>query len=160
MKPYVKYGLIVGVIALVVTIPVAALLGVCAPGVAVIAGFAAGFLAVRNDAELKQGDGPKFGAYAGAVSGALTTIGQLIGGIGILIIAQTLGVQTMMGSVPSASATTAELIGYYGGGLAAGCCLGLVGLALGAGTGAIGGMLAARPATPPSVTPPPSVPMP
>jgi hypothetical protein len=158
MKPFLKFGLLVGVIAMLVTIPVAALLGICAPLVAAIAGAAAGFLAVSSDKTLPKADGVKTGALAGGISGACTLIGQVIGGVAIMLIVQFTGMQLAFGSVPSASAEPAELIGYYAGGAGTVCCLGILGLALGAGAGALAGLLISRQGAKPAAPPPPAPP--
>ncbi|MBN1440061.1 MAG: hypothetical protein JW929_11685 [Anaerolineales bacterium] len=149
MKSYVKFGLIAGIIGFILTLPLAALVGICAPMVALVAGAGAGFLAVYTDKTIVRADGPKFGAMAGIISGLFTTAGQMIGGIAILLINQAMGSQTPFGRVPGFSAEAAELFGYYAGGLGAGCCFGVLGLALGAGAGALAGLLAAPKAEPP-----------
>jgi hypothetical protein len=156
MKPFLKFGLIVGGLAMLVVIPVAALFGICVPLIAAIAGAAAGYLAVSSDKTLPKADGVKTGAMAGGISGACTLIGQVIGGVAVMVIVQVTGTKLAFGSVPSASSEPIELITYYAAGVGTVCCLGIVGLALGAGAGALAGLLVSRKGSTPAATPPPA----
>lgn len=127
MTPKIKYGLIVGGVGLIPTIIVAALLGICGPVLALIAGAVAGLLANRQ-----EGGGAKTGAVSGLLAGALILVGQLLGGIIALVYVQGVGIAQQMGVMPDA----ASQAGYWVGGLGAGICFGLIDIALAAGAGA------------------------
>jgi hypothetical protein len=123
----VKYGLIAGGIALVLNICISTLFGICGPGVALIAGVAAGLLAVRE-----EGGGARTGLIAGAIAGALVLVAQIIAGLGALILFQSTGMGQDFGLTPQLESQ----IGYWAGGLGAGLCFGIVDVALAAGGGA------------------------
>ncbi len=142
MKPAIKFGLIVGGVGLFLTACVGFILGICGPVVALIAGGVAGFLTAREVRPYTKGDGAKEGGIAGGVAGALTTVGQLIGGFSSILLAQVAGFSSPFGQIPTFDGPTAELVGYYIGGLLSGGCIGLVGLLLAAGAGALAGYLA------------------
>lgn len=137
-----KSGLIVGAVTLVVTIGASFLSGLCGPCVALIAGLAAGFLAGVFDKPLDNGGSAKSGAGAGAIGGAGALIGQLIGGIGVVLVVGPDQAAKMMRQFGMRMSTdTSGVAGYYTGALGAGCCFGLVDVALMAGLGALGGIL-------------------
>ena len=141
MKAEIKVGLIAGAIGLVVNIFVAALLGICGPVVSLLTGAGAGFFASRMPPPGSKGDGAKRGATAGAIAGAFVLVGQLIGGIIVLVLYQFGILPSSIGQIPATSNTAASLM-YYVGGIGTGLCFGIVGIALGAlagaGTGALG----------------------
>ena len=80
MRPRVKYGLIVGIIGLILNTCVSVALGVCGPLTALAAGAAAGFLAAREEQAAEQANGARLGAISGGIAGGLVFVGQLIGG--------------------------------------------------------------------------------
>ncbi len=142
MKPHVKFGLIVGAIGAVLNIGVATVMGLCGPGVALIAGAIAGFLAAKQaEALLSKSDGARMGGIAGAIAGSLILVGQLLGAIGALILIQQTGMELPVGSVPTAASETAEQVGYYLGGLGTGVCFGVIGIIVAGLAGAAGGYL-------------------
>ena len=143
MTPRVKSGLIAGIIGLVLNICVAAALGICGPFVALLAGIAAGFFAVQQERVMVKGDGARVGAVSGGIAGALVLIGQMIGGLGILILAQSSGVTPLVGRIPSPTADASEQMLYYISGLGVGMCFGIVGVVAAALGGAAGGYLGA-----------------
>jgi hypothetical protein len=148
MSPKIKYGLIVGVVGLVVNICVSAAVGVCGPFTALIAGGVAGFLTAQAEKTSTKGDGARAGAVAGVVAGALVLVGQLIGSIGALFYFQSTGTPTLFGELPQAGDTAGQ-VGFWIGGLGFGFCAGLFGVALGALAGAGAGYLGtpAQPST-------------
>ena len=70
MQPRVKYGLIVGIVGMILNICVAAALGVCGPLMALVAGAAAGFLAAREERAADKADGARLGAISGTIARA------------------------------------------------------------------------------------------
>ena len=100
MKPYIKFGLIVGAIALFVIIPISALLGFCGPFISIIAGAIAGFLTAYMGKSITRRDKEyQSGAIAGAIAGGFTLIGQLIGGVMVLAYIQKTGTPVLSGSI-------------------------------------------------------------
>lgn len=140
MTTQVKFGLIVGVIGLVVNICVSTLLGICGPVIALLGGGIAGFLTAQAEQAATRSDGARLGAIAGGIAGGLVFIGQLIGGLGALTLIQATGMQPFFGELPSASDPAGQL-GYWLGGLGVGMCFGVFGLFLSALTGAGAGYL-------------------
>ncbi len=149
MLSRVKYGLVVGVIGLVLNTCVSMPFGLCGPFVALLAGGAAGFLAVQQAKVLTKGDGARLGMLNGLIAGALLSIGQLLGGVGALIIAQRAGTRTLFGDVLPASGDAAQQIVYYLSGLGTAAAFGIVGLVLAILAGGAAGYLAAPVPVPP-----------
>ena len=152
MTPRVRIGLIVGSIGLVLNICVAAALGICGPVVALLAGLAAGFFAAQQENMADKRDGAQVGAVSGGIAGALILIGQIIGGLVVLSLYQSLDVTPLFGTVPSASDEAAVQMLYYAGGLGTGICFGLVDVVAAALGGAVGGYLGATSQPEPSAT--------
>ena len=144
MKPYVKFGLIVGLISLFVIIPISALMGICGPFITMIAGAMAGFLTAYVGKALTRRDGAQSGAISGAISGGITLIGQLIGGVLALAYIQMTGTPIIIGSAPGPSAPFSELAIYYAGGMGIGLCFGIIGILVGAIAGGVAGALGTR----------------
>jgi hypothetical protein len=138
-----KFGLIAGGVGAVVNIMVSAVLGICGPFVAMLAGAAAGFFTVRGNTMSIQKEGAKLGATSGAIAGAVVLIGQIIGGIIALNIILASGTDVPFGTLPDAS-NSAEQVGFWVGGLGAGLCFGLVGIGMGAAGGALAGYFATQ----------------
>ncbi len=151
MKPSVKYGLITGVIGLVVIVPVSAFLGVCGPLVTLVAGAFAGFFTAYAGKTLTRREGWQTGAIAGAISGGLCLIGQIIGGIFILTFIQKTGTNLRFGSAPGPTSPISEYVLYYLSGLGTALCFGIVGIVLGAVAGGIAGALGTRQSPPPAL---------
>lgn len=144
MQPRIKMGLIVGIIGLAINVCVSGFIGLCGPGVSLLAGGIAGYLAAQQERLPTKSDGAKAGAVAGGITGALIIVGQVLGGIGALVYFQVSGTQVPFGTVPSASSDPSLLIGYYLGGIGTGLCFGVVGALLAAGVGAGAGYMATR----------------
>jgi hypothetical protein len=142
MTARVKYGLIVGAVVMLLNVCVAAVMGICGPVMSLVAGAIAGYLTAREEELPAAGDGARAGAVSGLIAGALVFLGQLIGGIGVLVFLQTSDIPTGFGAVPDL-AETYGLLGFWVAGLALALCLGLGGLVLGALGGAVAGYLAA-----------------
>ncbi len=152
MKPFVKYGLIVGLVALILIIPIAALVGLCGPVVTLVAGAFAGFLTAYFGKAATRREGGQSGSLAGAIAGAMTLLGQTIGAALALAYVHLTGTQIAFGPAPNPTSPLSEVIPYYAAGVGAGFCFGVVGLVLGALAGALAGSLGTRqtPAMPPT----------
>ncbi len=141
MRPRFKAGLIIGFIGLVLNVCVSTVFGFCGPFVTLIAGALAGFWAASQEKAPAKGDGASVGAVAGAITGGLMLVGQMLGGIGALLWVQLSGTSPLFGSIPDPSAGLTQQVIYYGTGLITGACFGAVGVALAALAGAGGGYL-------------------
>jgi hypothetical protein len=141
MSPRIKFGLIAGVIGLVLNICIATAMGICGPLVALLAGAAAAFFTVQSEQPATKGDGARTGAIAGSIAGFLVLIGQMIGGLGALLFIQNSDVVMPFGTIPAPSADVSQQLVYYLSGLAAGACFGLVGIVAAALAGAAAGYL-------------------
>jgi hypothetical protein len=138
MQPRVKYGLIAGGVGLVINICVGALVGVCGPAVALVAGAAAGFFASGEEQAPTQGDGAREGALSGAIAGGLVLVGQLFGVIVALGLTQSMQIEPIIGTMPVQGDTAGQTV-FWMVGLGVGLCFGLIGVALSAGAGAAAG---------------------
>ncbi len=142
MSARVKFGLIAGGIGLVLTACFSALMGCCGPFVALAAGAAAGYFAVREEPAASQSEGGKSGAVAGAIAGALTLVGQILGGFVALTIVPPLMKELGNNSYISDPAS------YWLGGTAAAFCFGFLGTALAAAAGFAAGYFSSKNPTP------------
>jgi hypothetical protein len=141
MRPRFTAGLIIGSIGLILNVCVSTVFGFCGPFVTLIAGALAGFWAASQEKAPAKGDGARLGAVAGAITGGLMLIGQMLGGIGALLWVQYSGTRPLFGTIPGPSAGLSQQVFYYGVGLLTGVCFGAVGVALAALAGAGGGYL-------------------
>jgi hypothetical protein len=112
MKPFVKFGVIAGLVGLVVIIPISAFLGLCGPLVTLVAGAVAGYLSAYFGEVPTRRDGAQSGAIAGGIAGAITLVGQLIGNALVLNFIQLTGTPVAFGHVPGTSAPSYELADY------------------------------------------------
>ncbi len=149
MKPSIKIGMLAGVIGLVLNVCVSAAAGICGPAVSLVAGALAGYFAARQEKPATKGDGARSGATAGAITGLLITVGQIIGAIGALAYMQYSGSSLPFGTIPSRSADASLQIIYYLTGAGTGICFGLVGTVLAALAGAGAGYLGTPDQAPP-----------
>lgn len=133
MKPKVRYGLVVGSIGAVVNIGISALFGFCGPIATLVAGGLAGWLTARALIGVQRSESVAQGAMSGAIAGSLMLVGQVIGGIGALLLIQASGTQPIFGKLPTNGVENAA---YWAAGIGVGLCFGVIGLLLGAGTGA------------------------
>jgi hypothetical protein len=152
MQPRTRIGLIVGVIGLAFNVCVAGLVGFCGPVLSLMAGGLAGFLAARQEQLPTKNEGARAGAMAGGIAGALIILGQIVGGGLSLFFMQYLGLPSILGQVPASSGDPISRISFYLGGIGSSLCIGLVGVLLAAGAGALAGYLGTteRPMRPPS----------
>jgi prolipoprotein diacylglyceryltransferase len=138
MNPQTKYGLIIGLIGLIINTFVAAALGICGPVIALIGGAIAGFLAANEKKAAQKSENAKAGAIAGLTAGGLIFIGQVIGGVLALVLFRST-MADIFGVSPSTTEESSFQLGYYLGGFGIGMCLGAVDLVAaalaGAGTG-------------------------
>ena len=81
MAARIKVGLIAGVISLALTACLSSLLGLCGPVVSLIASGLAGYFAAKQEAPMSKSEGGKIGAIAGAITGGLGLVGQLLGSV-------------------------------------------------------------------------------
>lgn len=150
MQPRVTYGLVAGAIGLVINICISTAIGLCGPFVALLAGAAAAFFAARAENAPTKNDGARLGAISGAIAGGLILVGQLIGGVGALVLTMSMGIQPIIGTIPESSDVAGQAL-FLIVGLGVGLCFGLVGVALsalaGAGTGYLGTSEATEPET-------------
>lgn len=148
MSARVRVGLIAGAIALVLTICVAMVFGICGPVVSLVAGALAGYFAVKQESPASQSEGGKAGATAGAIAGGLGVIGQILGGIGALTVLPPLmeSLNNYSFSQVSGEAT------YWLSGIATALCFGVAGVVLAAVAGyAVGYISSNKPAVPPAI---------
>ena len=66
-----KFGIIIGVIAGLFNIFLSAILGICSPVLAFLAGEVAGLLSTRTEVTRSKVDGAKDGSVSGAITGAI-----------------------------------------------------------------------------------------
>ena len=145
MSARIKVGLIAGAIALVLTLCVSTAVGICGPVVSLIAGAAAGYFAVKQEAPASQSEGGKIGATSGAIAGGLGVIGQIIGGILTLTLLPS--IMESLGDY-SYSAVSGEA-SYWLAGAGTALCFGFAGVVLAAIAGyAVGYMFSNKPAAP------------
>ena len=81
-------------------------------------------------------NGARLGAVAGGITGVLTLVGQLLGGVGMLVLFQRSGLSLPFGTIPDPSADVSRQLMYYISGLGVGTCFGLTGVVLAALGGA------------------------
>jgi hypothetical protein len=145
MTAKVKFGLLAGVIGLLLNIPTSAFACVfCGPLVALLAGFSAGSLTARSEPALRQGDAQRQAAVAGIVAGALVLIGQLIG----IVISAVTDLGRGAVEVPPQLSEPVDQASILVASLGCGLVIGLVDIAVSAAGGALAGRLA-TPTAPP-----------
>ena len=142
MNKSLKFGLIVGVVGLVIIIPISVLLGICGPGVSLLGGAVAGFLTGLFGKYINRMDGAKSGIVAGLISGFIMLFGQVLAGILALVFFQTTKMP-IFGVRPDYSSPTA-MITYYSSGLGTGVCFGVIGILFSALAGFLGGLIGVR----------------
>ena len=131
MKPYIKVGLLVGAIGLVLNICIAAAMGVCGPLVSLLAGAAAGYFTAAREKAATKADGARLGLISGGIAGALIVVGQILGGIASLALVQAGGMKLPFGTVPDLANGPQSAV-YYISGLGTAMCFGIVGMVLAA----------------------------
>ena len=139
MPARTRIGLIVGVVALVLNVCVSGFVGFCGPLLSLIAGAVAGFLTAQGEKAASKSDGARAGAVGGGIAGGLMIIGQVLGGISTLAIAQFTGLKFPLGTIPSPAASPAAQMIYYLGGIGTSLCIGIIGAVLAALAGAAAG---------------------
>ncbi len=134
----VKSGLIIGAIAFLLAIALGATISpLCTICIAIFAGLGAGYLAGVFDKPMNQGDSTKAGAGAGAIAMGLQLLGGLIAGVINAFLLPNTGYLDMMRQFGVETSPNMVWVGQIGGA----CCAGIFNLALGAGLGALGGIL-------------------
>lgn len=120
MSQKVKFGLIIGVVALILTVFASIICGLFGPFLAVLGGALAAFLAIRQTATSKQ-EAAQDGAIAGLVVGAMMTVGQLIAAAINIIITRNTNTQPIIGTLPGPD----QQYLYWIMGPAVGLCFGI-----------------------------------
>ncbi len=136
-----RAGLIVGAVSIAIAVCGSLLSPFCVPCLALFAGLGAGYLAgVFDETKLPaQNDAIKVGAQAGAIAGVGAILGQVLGAVANVIIVGPQGAQDVARQLGLPSNFDANT--YYAVQAVMTCCLGLLNVALMAGTGALGGVL-------------------
>jgi hypothetical protein len=156
MKPYIKVGLLVGVIGLVLNTCIAAGMGICGPLFSLLAGAAAGYFTAAREKAATKGDGARLGLISGGIAGALIVVGQVLGGIGSLVLVQASGMKLPFGTVPAMADGSQSAI-YYLSGVGTALCFGIIGMALAALVGAgVAYLTTSAQPQPPDLTIPPA----
>ncbi len=136
----VKSGLILGIVALLLTAGIVLISPLCSPCLVIFLGLGAGYLAGVFDKPLTNGATAKSGAIAGVIGGVGSLLGQIIGGaingaiVGPEGAADILRQFDMGGSAMDPTTYWGVLVGTA-------CCIGILNIALMAGLGALGGIL-------------------
>jgi len=89
MKPKIKVGLLIEVIGLVLKISAVVIFCfgmLTGPDISLIAGAAAGFLAVKQENPISKLAGSRDGAISAAIAGAVILIGQVISALAMLLV--------------------------------------------------------------------------
>jgi hypothetical protein len=144
MKAPLKYGLIVGIAAMAIVIPVAAFLGMLGPAVILVAGGVAGTLSALFGRAPTRREGALSGSIAGLITGAIALLGQVSGTFLALFFVQNSGPLTIFGDTPMGDLPGYEGSFYLASRVIAGIFLGVVGMFLSTGAGALGGRLGTR----------------
>ncbi len=140
-----KAGLIGAGVNLLLALLVTLFSPLCNPCMALFVGFGVGMLAAFWERPITQGIGAAKGAEAGAIATAGGLIGQMVGAIlnGVLLGPEGAArVARALGLPADPAIFTPEM--YWTNLLAGNCCCALFGIALGAGLGALGGLLGHR----------------
>ena len=136
MAPRYMFGVIVGIVGLVINSCVAFAVGFCGPFTGLLFGAVAGFLAATREKLPEKGDNARAGATAGGIAGLFLMGGQVIGGLTALVFYQISGTPLPFGNLDMSNMGTPELVGAYVGGLGTGICFGLIGALFSAVAGA------------------------
>jgi hypothetical protein len=114
----------------------------CNPCTAVFVGLVAGVLAGVFDKPLTSGNSAGKGAAAGAIANVGSLIGQMIGAaINVLLVGPAGAARIAEEFGLPATTGPGTDVGYYLGAFGGACLCALVGVALGAGLGALGGVI-------------------
>ncbi len=136
-----KSGLIMAVVAMVLAIGGTVISPLCTPCLVLFLGAGAGYLAGVFDKPVEKSAATKSGALAGLIGGVGALLGQAGGSVvnGIMVGPEGTAQLLRQMGLPSAGGDTASI--YWVSLILSTVCLGLLDLALMAGTGALGGML-------------------
>ena len=133
MNHRIRVGLFVGTVVLILTIFVTLLVGVCGPIVPLIGGAVAGYFAVKQEAPGSKAEGGKIGAIAGAITGLMGFLGQILGGVLTLTFLPTL--IDSLGNPKFLPAAGSDQVTYWLSGLGTTFCIGIGGILFGLITG-------------------------
>jgi hypothetical protein len=136
----VKSGIIIAVVALFIALGVTLVFPYCTPCSAIVLGLAAGYLVGVFDKPTTQNAATKSGAIAGAIGGAGALLGQMIGAVinGFTVGAANASDIVEQLGIPMEGLTTQN---YWASTIGINCCLGLVGVGIMAGLGALGALI-------------------
>ncbi len=135
-----KSGLIVGVVAFILSIGAALVTPLCVPCLALLFGLVAGYLTGLFDKPANNGAAAKAGALAGVIGGIGAMLGQIVGAVinslvmgpaGAARLANTLGLPTTGGFSS----------GYWVGVIGMTVCTSALDILFMAGLGAVGGII-------------------
>lgn len=136
-------GLICGVVGFLLAIVAALILpAICNPCAAMFIGLGAGVLGCVFAKPPESGASAGQGAGAGAIATVGNLLGQMAGtAANVLLVGPVRGAELVRELGLPTGDPAAFGVGYYGGAFGVGCLCGLIGIALGAGLGALGGLL-------------------
>lgn len=144
----VMWGVIVGLVGMLMNLVVSFVSGVCGPVVTLVAGAIAGFFAARWEGPGPRARSAQAGAIAGLLAGTLMLISQMLAAVAEVLVLQSAEFQFLQamftpglgGTIPS-NPTAETQSGILVGALATGGCFGLIGMILAALAGAATGYL-------------------
>lgn len=137
-----KAGLIGAGVSFLLTVLLTLLTPLCDPCAVLLIGFGVGLLTAFWERPVTQGVGATRGAEAGAIAAAGGLVGEMMGAVlnGILVGPEKTA-NLLRGLGFSEDLITFTPGSYWASLLAMNCCCALVGIALGAGLGALGGLV-------------------
>jgi len=138
MKPRVKFGLLVGIAALIVTACANLAFAYATPIIGIIAGLVAGFLAARGEDPASRSAGAGAGAVSALIAALFLTVGELLGGVLALFMFNP-------PLTPDQLSDPTYAIGYAIGGVSFPLSQACIGFALCIVAGAVAGALASTP---------------
>ncbi len=135
-------GLILGFIALILSLGGTLILPLCTPCIAIFLGPISGFLAPQFEKPIEKQPAVTRGAYAGVIAGIGAFLGQAIGAIINSIIVGPEGAADMMQSLGLPTTYGYGFgTGYWIGIIGSTLCISLLNILIMAGMGALGGLL-------------------
>ena len=120
-----RWGLITGIIGLIVNTLASLTFAFCGPIVAFGIGIIAGAVVTRKEPASSKGEGTQQGAITGIIAGALIFLGRIVGSINNLVYAQMPQYESIFGTLPDLSSREGQTY-YWLVGIGVGVLLGLV----------------------------------
>lgn len=125
MTVKIRWGLIVGVVGLVVNTLASLIFAFCGPIISFGIGIIAGFIVTQREPANSKGEGAQGGAITGLIAGAFILLGQMIGAIGNLVFAQMVEYEPIFGTLPDLGSPEGQAF-YWVIGIGVGLCFGLI----------------------------------